>query len=55
MLALLDADVNFKIAKEFTKRVQSKAIGQNVLTKFFLVINYCTNYLVDIASFQNGT
>ena len=30
--ALLDADVNFKIAKEFTKRVQAKAIGQNVLT-----------------------
>ena len=30
--ALLDADVNFKIAKEFTKKVQAKAIGQNVLT-----------------------
>lgn len=30
--ALLDADVNFKIAKEFTKRVQNKALGQNVLT-----------------------
>ena len=30
--ALLDADVNFKIAKEFTKRVQTKAMGQNVLT-----------------------
>ncbi|MCD8404772.1 signal recognition particle protein [Tenacibaculum dicentrarchi] len=30
--ALLDADVNFKIAKEFTKRVQQKAIGQDVLT-----------------------
>tara|TARA_R110002073_G_scaffold72537_1_gene177639 strand:+ start:669941 stop:671272 length:1332 start_codon:yes stop_codon:yes gene_type:complete len=30
--ALLDADVNFKIAKEFTNRVKSKALGQNVLT-----------------------
>ena len=30
--ALLDADVNFKIAKDFTKRVQEKALGQNVLT-----------------------
>ena len=30
--ALLDADVNFKIAKDFTKKVQTKAIGQNVLT-----------------------
>lgn len=30
--ALLDADVNFKIAKEFTSKVKDKAIGQNVLT-----------------------
>jgi signal recognition particle subunit SRP54 len=30
--ALLDADVNFKIAKNFTKIVKEKAIGQNVLT-----------------------
>ena len=30
--ALLDADVNFKIAKSFTKRVQEKALGQDVLT-----------------------
>jgi len=30
--ALLDADVNFKIAKEFTKTVKEKAMGENVLT-----------------------
>ena len=30
--ALLDADVNFKIAKDFTTKVKDKAIGQNVLT-----------------------
>ncbi len=30
--ALLDADVNFKIAKEFTNRVREKALGQNVLS-----------------------
>ncbi|MGB2115972.1 MAG: signal recognition particle protein [Flavobacteriaceae bacterium] len=30
--ALLDADVNFKIAKEFTNKVKQKALGQNVLT-----------------------
>jgi signal recognition particle subunit SRP54 len=30
--ALLDADVNFKIAKEFTTTVKEKALGQNVLT-----------------------
>ncbi len=30
--ALLDADVNFKIAKDFTNRIKEKAIGQDVLT-----------------------
>ena len=30
--ALLEADVNFKTAKEFTTNVKKKAIGQNVLT-----------------------
>ena len=30
--ALLDADVSFKVAKEFTARVKEKALGQNVLT-----------------------
>jgi signal recognition particle subunit SRP54 len=30
--ALLDADVNFKIAKDFTDRVKEKAFGQSVLT-----------------------
>ena len=30
--ALLDADVSFKTAKEFTNNVKKKALGQNVLT-----------------------
>ncbi len=30
--ALVDADVNYKIAKEFTDTVKDKAMGQNVLT-----------------------
>ncbi len=30
--ALLDADVNYKIAKNFTDTVKAKALGQNVLT-----------------------
>lgn len=30
--ALLDADVNFKIAKDFTDKVKEKALGQQVLT-----------------------
>ena len=30
--ALVEADVNYKIAKEFTDRVREKAMGANVLT-----------------------
>ena len=30
--ALLDADVNYKVAKTFTDTVKKKALGQNVLT-----------------------
>ena len=30
--ALIDADVNFKTAKEFTNRVKQKALGSDVLT-----------------------
>jgi signal recognition particle subunit SRP54 len=30
--ALVEADVNYKIAKEFTDKVKSQALGQNVLT-----------------------
>jgi signal recognition particle subunit SRP54 len=30
--ALLDADVNFKVAKTFTDNVKKKALGMNVLT-----------------------
>ena len=30
--ALLDADVSYKIAKQFTDTVKEKAMGQNVLT-----------------------
>ena len=30
--ALLDADVNFKIAKQFTEEVKEEALGQKILT-----------------------
>src|SRR4051812_14472176 len=30
--ALLDADVNYKVAKQFSDTVKEKALGQNVLT-----------------------
>src|SRR5258708_10966267 len=31
-LALLEADVNFKVVKELIDRIQAKAVGQEVLT-----------------------
>jgi signal recognition particle subunit SRP54 len=33
-VALLEADVNFKVVKEFTNRVKEQAMGENVLTAF---------------------
>jgi signal recognition particle subunit SRP54 len=47
--ALLDADVNFKTAKDFTTRVKEKALGQNVLTAISpgqLMIKICHEELV---------
>ena len=29
--ALIDADVNFKVAKEVTNRIKEKALGEDVL------------------------
>lgn len=49
--ALLDADVNFKTAKEFTNTVKEKAIGQNVLTSISpgqLMIKICHEQLVEL-------
>ena len=49
--ALLDADVNFKTAKEFTTTVKDKAIGQNVLTAISpgqLMIKICHEELVEL-------
>ncbi len=49
--ALLDADVNFKIAKEFTKNVQTKALGQNVLTTLNpgqLMVKLVKDELIDL-------
>jgi len=33
-VALLEADVNFKVVRDFTNRVKEKAIGESVLTAF---------------------
>ena len=37
-LALLEADVNFKIVKDFIERVREKAVGQEVLKSLTPVI-----------------
>jgi len=36
--ALIDADVNYKISKEFTEKVKAKALGQNVLTAYIFAL-----------------
>ncbi|MEJ6776015.1 MAG: signal recognition particle protein [Crocinitomicaceae bacterium] len=49
--ALLDADVNFKTAKDFTTAVKEKAIGANVLTAISpgqLMIKICHEELVEL-------
>ncbi len=49
--ALLDADVNFKTAKDFTTRVKEKAMGRNVLTAVSpgqLMIKICHEELVEL-------
>ncbi len=50
-LALLDADVNFKVAKDFTNRVAEKAIGEKVtesLTPAQMVIKIVNEELVSL-------
>src|SRR6056300_1282963 len=49
--ALLDADVNYKIAKEFTNSVKDKALGQKVLTSLQpgqLLVKIVKDELVDL-------
>ncbi|GAB5418736.1 MAG: signal recognition particle protein [Crocinitomicaceae bacterium] len=49
--ALLDADVNFKTAKEFTNTVKEKALGENVLTAISpgqLLIKICHEELQEL-------
>ncbi len=49
--ALLDADVNFKTAKEFTNKVKEKAIGRDVLTAVSpnqLMVKICHEELIEL-------
>ncbi len=54
--ALLDADVNFKIAKTFTDTVKEKALGQNVLTSLKpsqLMVKIVHDELAELMGGQN--
>ena len=49
--ALLDADVNFKVAKGFTDKVKEKALGMNVLTAVKpgqMMVNIVNDELADL-------
>jgi signal recognition particle subunit SRP54 len=49
--ALLEADVNYKVVKEFIDRIQSKAVGQEVLTSITpgqLVVKIVNDQLIEL-------
>jgi signal recognition particle subunit SRP54 len=55
--ALVDADVNFKIAKEFTDRVKDKATGEKVLTSISpgqLMVKIVKDELADLMGGQES-
>lgn len=49
--ALVDADVNYKIAKEFTDRVKDKALGEKVINAISpgqLMVKLVKDELIDL-------
>ena len=56
-LALLEADVNYKVAKDFTKRVTERAVGSNVLeslTPAQMVIKIVNEELTALMGAENS-
>ena len=56
-LALLDADVNFKVARDFVDRVKEKAVGQQVIQSIQpgqQVIKFIHDELVELLGSQNA-
>src|SRR6476469_9273401 len=56
-LALLDADVNFKVARDFIERVKTKAMGQEVLLSIHpgqQVIKVIHDELVELLGSENA-
>ena len=57
-LALLEADVNFKVARDFIERVKAKSIGQEVLLSIQpgqQIIKIISDELVDLLGSQNAS
>ena len=57
-LALLDADVNFKVARDFIERVKSKALGQQVIQSIQpgqQIIKIIYDELVELLGSSNST
>src|SRR5437867_11128329 len=56
-MALLDADVNFKVARDFIERVKAKAVGQQVIQSIQpgqQVIKIIHDELVELLGSQNA-
>src|ERR1044071_8357890 len=56
-MALLDADVNFKVARDFVDRVKAKAVGQEVLLSIQpgqQIIKIIHDELVDLLGSENA-
>src|SRR5205809_4012843 len=56
-IALLEADVNFKVVKQFTDAVRAKAVGQEVLQSLSpgqQLVKIVHNELVEILGRSNG-
>src|SRR5690606_765572 len=54
--ALIDADVNFKVAKEVTDEIRDKAMGENVLTAVSpgqLLVKITNDQLTDLMGGQS--
>lgn len=55
-LALLEADVNFKVAKDFTNKVTERAVGENImasLTPAQMVVKLVNEELVSLMGSEN--
>ena len=56
-IALLEADVNFKVVKEFTNNIKEKAIGQEVLSKLNpgqMLVKIVHDELVDLLGSEDS-